>query len=205
MTPRTLQKRSVLFVIDEKASPKTIDLAGAEKTSGKGIYLVSDDVLMLCVGEPDARQRPTEFAARTGSPYLLMTLKRVKSIGSRPAPPPAKEAPPAQMNDDDLRKSLIGTWRHQTEDWVTMFTINSDGTFSSKRDYKKKLGKLFNEDVRSSGTWKLSDGLVISTITASTDREMRNQIYSYRIRTISASELIVVDQFGGLRREWKAR
>jgi uncharacterized protein (TIGR03067 family) len=214
-SPDTLQTRAILFVIDEKASPRTIDLAGTEKTGGKGIYLLSDDVIMICLSEPGTKERPTEFSAKKGSPYMLVTLKRVKAAANRPAPPaapePTKAAPatrpvaPAKASDDDLRKSLIGTWGHQSDEWVTLFTVNADGTFSSTRDYKKKFGKLFHEDVRSSGTWKLQDGVVLCTITASTDRDLRNQVFSYRIRSISATELIVVDQFGNLRREWRSR
>lgn len=207
LVPATLQKRTILFVNDEKANPKTIDLAGADKTAGKGIYLLSDDVLMLCLGEPDAKQRPTEFTAKKGSPYLLLTLKRVKANADTPKPPQPIEPPPppAVTKDDELRTKLLGTWGHQDDDWVTMFTINGDGTFSSNKTFKKKFGKLFHEDIRSSGNWKLQNGVVLCTITASTDRDMRDQIFSYRIRSISATELIAVDQFGGLRREWKSR
>jgi len=205
VAPNTSQKRTLLFVSDEKTSPKTFDLAGAEKVGGKGIYLLSDDVLMLCLAEPGSDARPMEFSAKKGSPHLLMTLKRVKGTAINPAQPPPKEIAPVQRPDDDLRKALIGTWGHQNDEWTTMFTVNVDGTFSSERKYRKTFGKLFNEDVRSSGNWKLQDGVVLVTITASTDREMRNQIYSYRIRTINANELIAVDQFGALRREWKAR
>jgi len=202
--PGKLQKRSILYVLDDKASPKTVDLAGAEKTSGKGIYLLSDDVLMICLGEPEAKQRPTEFSAKKGSSNLLMTLKRLDASKIKPTAEP-KETAAAPKKDDELQKELLGTWGHQSDNWVTLFSLNNDGTFSTKRDYKKKLGKLFNEDVRSSGTWKLKDGLVLCTITASTEKDMIDQVYSYRIRSISETELIAVDQFGSLRREWKVK
>jgi uncharacterized protein (TIGR03067 family) len=204
LAPGTLQTRTILFVLDDKASPKTIDLPGAEKTGGKGIYLLADDVLMMCLAEPEAKQRPTEFSAKKGSPYLLMTLKRVKTTDEPEATQP-KEATPAPIKDDDMRKVLIGTWGHQDDDWIRMFTLNGDGTFSSTGSFKKKLGKLFHPDVRSSGTWKLQDGIVICTVTASTDRDLRNQVFSYRVRSISANDLVAVDQFGNLRREWRAR
>lgn len=202
--PGTLQKRSILFVIDEKVSPKAIDLGGAVKVSGKGIYVLAGDVLMICIGEPEAKQRPTEFSAKKDSPYLLMTLQRVKASEVKANPqPPTVVAPVAPVKENELRKALLGTWGHQDDDWVTMFTLNTDGTFSSSRSFKKKFGRLFHEDVRSSGTWKLQEGVVICNITASTDNEVRNQIFSYRIRSISATELIAIDQFGKLRREWK--
>ena len=216
--PGSLVKRTLLFVTDEKASPKTFDLAGAEKTDGKGIYVLSGDVMMLCLADADSKQRPGEFSAKRGEPHLLFTLKRVKATDKiptspepkanvpAPAPKETAELKPAESKSDEaIRKDLLGTWGHQSDDWLTMFTLNADGTFSSKKSYKKRLGKFFNEDVTSSGTWKLEDGVTLCKITASTDRELRNQIFSYRIRTITPTELIAVDQFGGLRREWKSR
>jgi hypothetical protein len=129
----------------------------------------------------------------------------VKATAASPAPPLPAAASPAQLKDEDLRKALLGTWGHQSEDWITLFTLNADGTFSSTRNFKKKFGKIFHEDVRSSGTWKVDHGVVISMITASTNPDMRNQIFSYRIRSISPTELLAADQFGNLRREWKTR
>ena len=218
LKPNSLEKRTLLFVTDERMSPKNFDLAGAEKTYGKGIYVLSGDVLMLCLADADSKQRPGEFSAKRGEPHLLFTLKRVKAIDKIPTSPEPKANVPApapketaelkraeSKSDEAIRKDLLGTWGHQSDDWLTMFTLNADGTFSSKKSYKKRLGKFFNEDVTSSGTWKLEDGVTLCKITASTDRELRNQIFSYRIRTITPTELIAVDQFGGLRREWKSR
>lgn len=199
--PGTLQPKTLLFVIDEKANPRTIDLGGTEKIGGKGIYMLSGDTLMICIGEAGVNQRPTEFSAKKNSPQLLMTLKRLPQTTPPPQQPPT---PPAPLNDESARKLLIGTWGHQDEDWVTLFTLNADGTFSSNRNYKDKFGKLFHEDVRSSGTWKLENAVVICAITASTDKHLVNQIFSYRIQSISAKELFAIDQFGKWRREWKA-
>src|SRR5262249_815633 len=152
---------------------------------------------------------PTEFSAKAGSPNLLITLKRVKAAtpAAVAVPVPLQPAQPApvKLKDDDLRKLLVGTWGHQDDDWLTYFTVNGDGTFTSIRNYKKKFGKLFHEDIRSSGTWKLTDGMMYATITGSSDSELRGQIYSFRVRTISPTEVIYVDQFGRLRREWKVR
>lgn len=208
LAPDTKEQRSLLFTIDDKANPKTIDLAGAKKVGSQGIYLLSDDVLLLCLAEPDAKQRPADFAARKGSPHIFMTLKRAKAAAASPsssvaAAPPA--AAPKKTSDDDLRKSLLGTWGHQDEDWITLYTLNSDGTFSATRSYKKKFLKVFNEDIRTSGVWKVQDGVVLCTVNASTNKDLRNQVFSYRIREISPTELIAVDQSGALRREWKTR
>jgi uncharacterized protein (TIGR03067 family) len=200
ITPGTFQTRTLLFGIDEKANPKTIDLGGTEKIGGKGIYSFTGETLMICVSEVGVNQRPADFSAKKNSPQILMTLKRI------PASVPATQPPaaPAPLNDESARKLLIGTWGHQDEDWVTLFTLNEDGTFSSTRNYKDKFGKLFHENVRSSGTWKLENAVVVCTITTSTDKPLVNQIFSYRIQSLSATELLAIDQSGKWRREWKA-
>src|SRR5262249_26530963 len=173
--PGTGQKRSVLFVADSKARPKTIDLGGTDKTNGKGIYMLDSDVCMLCIGEPRSPGRPTEFAAPKGSPNILMTLKRI--AGNEIVPVQADVVPPVNK-DAELTKSLLGTWGHQDDDWIYLYTLNPDGTFMATQNYKHKFGKLFHEDVRSSGTWKIQDGLMLATITASTDRERLQQVSS---------------------------
>lgn len=204
LVPGTLQTRTILFLNDEKANPKTLDLGGADKVGSRGIYMLSGDTLMVCIGEAGVNQRPADFSANKNSPQMLMTLKRLaKTAAPQPQPQPAP-APPTPPTDETIRKFLTGTWGHQDEDWVVLFTLNADGTFSSTRTYKDKFGKIFHENVRSSGTWNLENGVVVCKITASTDKNMMNQIFSYRIQSISATELLAIDQAGKWRREWKA-
>jgi uncharacterized protein (TIGR03067 family) len=203
VVPGSLQTRTILFLNDDKANPKTLDLGGAEKVGSRGIYMLAGDTLMVCIGEAGANQRPTEFTANKNSPQLLMTLKRVaKAAPPQPLAQPTPQ-PPTPPSDDTIRKLLVGTWGHQDEDWVVLFTLNADGTYSSTRTYKDKFGKIFHENVRSSGTWNLEEGVVVCKITASTDKNMMNQIFSYRIQSISNTELLAIDQFGKWRREWK--
>lgn len=208
--PGSLESRAILFILDNSKTPRTIDLIGAEKTGGKGIYSLTGDTLVLCIGEPGINVRPPEFSATKGSPYLLMMLKKLPPqpalIPPAPNAPPVfleAQKPPIVSNDEQIRALFVGTWGHQDEDYAHTYTFNRDGTFSSLRSYKHQFGKIFHEDVRSSGNWKIDQGVILSTITTSSDKKNVNQVYSYRIRTISQSEVISVDQFGKLRREWR--
>lgn len=209
VAPSTQQRRTLLFVTDEKATPKTFDLAGTEHVGSKGIYQLMDDVLLLCLAEPNAKERPTQFSAKEGSARVLLTLHRGKATTHQPPPPPVKDPPPAveikPMQDDKLRPQLIGSWAHQDDDWVHRVTLNSDQTYSASKTYKHRFGKIFNENVRTSGTWKVQDNVVILTCTASTNKDLLNQISSYRIRSITENEVISVDQFGRMRRDWRTK
>jgi uncharacterized protein (TIGR03067 family) len=200
------EKKELLFVNDPKASPATLDLAGADKSGGKGIYLLSGDTLMVCLCGPGIAVRPTEFASKEGSNSLLMTLKRVAANAPSTAPAPLPPAPiKGQTTDDETRKMLVGTWGHQDKNKVEYYTLNADETFSAMTNFKRGISTLFEDDVRSSGTWKLRDGVLIVQINTSTDRDKRGQVYSLRVNTISATEVIYIDQTGSVRREWKVR
>jgi hypothetical protein len=63
---------------------------------------------------------------------------------------------------------------------------------------------MFHQGLRSSGTWKVQDGVAVLNITTSTDKERRGQVGSFRIRSITPSELVAVDHNGQVRQEWKA-
>lgn len=214
--------RKLAFVRGETGSPRTIDLAGTESIGSRGIYAVDGDVLLVCLAAPEASARPHRFASPAGSNQLLLVLQRtppllhpVSRTGAIDLPPPPPPPPPAvpavpavparsqQEIDGEMRRTLIGTWGHQDSDKVEMTTLNEGGSMSFTRTWKKGFRKVFQDTVRSSGTWKLNDGVLVVTITASTDRDHRGQVYSFRIRNLTPTEILYVDQAGNMRREWK--
>lgn len=210
--------KKVAFVTAASASPRAIDLAGTEVVGAKGIYMVDGDNLLLCLAGPESNTRPRTFASQPGSNTILMTLQRRRDVlvpVSRttvvetpppPPPPPAPVATPAKSQaeiDADNRRTLLGTWGHQDDDKIDLITFNQDGSYSHNRTWKRGFKKMFNDPIRSSGSWRVKDGVIIMTVTASTDRDLQGQVFSYRIRSISPTEILYVDQDGRLRREWK--
>lgn len=79
-------KTAFAFQLDPSKTPRAIDVTpmdGPDKGKGwKGIYLLRDDVLIVCRSK-DGGERPTEFSAdpKTGRELLFLT---------RPARPPSK-------------------------------------------------------------------------------------------------------------------
>lgn len=202
VVPMTYQRKRLPFVVDSTKSPMTVDLAGAEKTGGRGVFMADKNTLMLCFASRD-RGRPATFASLPGSGNLLVTLRRVAAgdSGSQlPGQPPAAPAYP----DEQLRRMLVGTWGHQDADSIHYITLNGDGSMSATMTWKDSFKKMFHQDVRSSGQWKVLDGVVIVNIAASTDKERQGQVGSFRVRSITSSELVAVDQNGQVRQEWKA-
>src|SRR4051795_1356434 len=75
LVPMTYQRKTLPFMVDSSKSPMTFDMAGAEKTGGRGIFMASKDSLVLCLAGRD-QSRPAAFASPSGSGNLLVTLRR---------------------------------------------------------------------------------------------------------------------------------
>lgn len=203
--PGSLQTRQMPLRIDASQAPATVDVALSATAGGRGVVMVAGSTAMICIASQD-KPRAMEFSALSGSGNLLISLKRVATgAGAAPAPAPLAGVPPmTNLADDQLRAMLTGTWGHQDKDTTQMLTFNSDGTMSAVVTWKDQFKRIFHSDVRSSGTWKVENGVVLVQITASTDKNIRGQVYSYRIRSINDKELLAVDQNGRVRQEWRA-
>jgi uncharacterized protein (TIGR03067 family) len=207
----SFEPRKLGFTVNAQAEPKAINLVGTTKTGSKGIYLVDGDSLMVCLAGSNEGDRPRDFGAGAGSGQVLLVFKRAKdkenAIVAHSADQTKRvpQLPAAPTSQDEMRKSLIGTWGHQNDDAVMYYTLNADGTFSTVTEWKSGLKKAFNDNIRASGTWKLENGIIIATVTAATESNMRNQIYSWRITNLGPSNLIAIDGQGRLRQEWRVR
>jgi uncharacterized protein (TIGR03067 family) len=202
IVPMTYQRKQLPFIADTSASPAQFNIAGTEKTGGRGIFLYSKDSLILCIASRD-KDRPTTFTSLPGSGNLLVTLSR--AANDDPYRPQAQPNSAANFQDDQIRSTLIGTWGHQDAEAIHYFTYNADGSMTANTVWKDNFKKMFHQDVQSSGTWKVADGVVISTFAQSTDPERRGQVSSFRIRSVNGSELVAVDQGGQVQQEWKTQ
>ncbi len=198
IVPMTFQRKQLPFIVDPTKSPMTFDLAGAERTGGRGIFMASKDTLLLCLSSRD-QNRPTSFASQPGSGNMLVTLRR--ATGGNPSLPTTPKIPSYQ--DEQLRRMLVGTWGHQDTDSVHYMTLNNDGTVNERMTWKDQFKQLFHQDVQSTGNWQVQDGVVTITIAQSTDKELQGQTGSFRVRSINGSELSAIDYNGQVRQEWK--
>ena len=200
VVPMTYQHKRLPFAVDTSQSPMAFDLAGAEKTGGRGIFLAGKDSLVLCLSGRN-QGRPTTFASLPGSGNLLVTLRRatenIASSAGRPNTAPSYQ-------DEELRQMLVGTWGHQDSDSIHYITLGNDGSVSTTDTWKDQFKQLFHQDVHSNGKWQVRNQVVTITIDSSSDNERTGQTGSFRVRSITGSELVAVDYDGTVRQEWKA-
>jgi uncharacterized protein (TIGR03067 family) len=204
VVPMTFQRKQLPFLVDTTKSPMTFDMAGVERTGGRGIFVADRDTLVLCLSGRE-RARPTVFVSLPGSGNLLVTLKRVSNDtgGGGGGGFPPTPAPPS-YEDEQLRRMLFGKWGHQDADQIHYISLNQDGTFNATTIWKDNFKNMFHEDVHYGGSWRVQSGVVICSTTQSTDKERIGQVSSFRVRTINARELPAVDGEGRVRQEWKA-
>jgi uncharacterized protein (TIGR03067 family) len=198
VVPMTYQRKRLPFVVDNTQSPMSFEMGGAEKTGGRGIFMASKDTLLLCLSGRN-QGRPTAFASLPGSGNLLVTLRRAASGTTTPQPPTIPS-----YQDEQLKRMLSGTWGHQDDKSIHYITLASDGSMTATTTWKDQFKQLFHQDVRSTGKWQVQDGVVTMTIDNSTDAERRGQTGSFKVRSITGSELVAVDYDGEVRKEWKA-
>ncbi|MBX3432230.1 MAG: hypothetical protein KF847_02665 [Pirellulales bacterium] len=200
--PYGSSSREIPLRVDWTRTPATIDVALAPGSGGHGVAMLSGNAAIICLASQE-RPRAASFSSTPDNGNLLLSLTRLAG-GSTPAPGAPPLLPPTSYSDDQLRTMLVGTWGHQTPDMTRLITLNADGTMSAAVTWKDQFKKIFHPDVRSSGAWSVKSGVVVAQVTASTDKNARGQVYSYRIRSINDKELLAVDQDGQLRQEWKA-
>lgn len=207
------EAKVLLFTINTNATPWAFDLGGQPAMGSQGICQLNGDTLFLCMDSASHRGRPKAFVSLAGQGTVLMSLRRVKetpaaaqAAAAKSLAKPAAPAAAQPLPDMKVRSMLFGTWGHQDSERITYITLNPDGSFSSQITWKKGLKKLFDHEERSSGTWTFEDSVLSLRVQASTESERRGQVYSYRVTSITPTEVVYIDNQTFQRRvEWKVR
>ena len=147
--------------------------------------------------EPVSRQVPTQPAsARTPPPTTDPLAKSAKS-----------QAAAQVLTDDQVRKMLVGAWRINDSEGSVDIVFDASGSFQTYR-YSQAITNfqtIFLPTPVSSGSWSISGGRLTASVKSSTRFDRVNQTFIPAVRSISATDLILVDHLGRVSRAVKVR
>lgn len=162
------------------------------------------------------KYEPNNSATPKGAPRPVHAnppdMSQWKSAEVTPPSPPPSVVPAGGvtsrvLTDAEVREMTVGTWRMTDNEGSVDMTYNVDGTFQTYRYYQmmQNFQNVFVPTPISSGTWQISNGRLITHVTASSRPGMTNQTLMPAVRSISATDLILVDNFGRVTRAVKVR
>lgn len=93
---------------------------------------------------------------------------------------------------------LVGTWKYVDSVGALYITCFADGTFYTVREVKqlRLFQKTFVRNQIANGNWKLQNGAILMSVTGSVHPERIGTTTVFRLRSVSASELIFSDAVG---------
>ena len=111
------------------------------------------------------------------------------------------------QTDSQVRNMAIGTWRINDSEGSSDIFFGPSGTFQTYRYYQmlQNFQSVFVPTPISSGTWMISNGRLITHVTASSRVGLTNQTLTPAVRSISQTDLILVDNFGRVSRSVRVR
>lgn len=223
------------FRIDPTSYPKKITIKNKDTETGKGIYKFDGGKLVVCISRDVSsvpneftapkdsacalivleKNDPNNSATPKGAPRPVHAnppdMSQWKS--AEPAPAPAAAVVPAGgvtsrvLTDAEVREMTVGTWRMTDNEGSVDLSYGVGGTFQSYRYYRmmQNFQEVFVPTPISSGTWQISNGRLVTHVTASSRVGMAGQTMMPAVRSISQSDLILVDNFGRVTRAVRVR
>lgn len=127
-----------------------------------------------------------------------------------PSGAPATSLPKAslrQLSDDDIKKMAVGTWMLKDTAGTLFVTFADNGRFETVREYQelRLFHQSFVQTPVSSGSWKVATGTLSAYVGSSVDPTRVNRIFSFRIRSLTAADMIFVDPLGRVVRATRVR
>jgi uncharacterized protein (TIGR03067 family) len=205
VSPQSGDRRISAIRIDPSKTPSEIDLTTHFDEVLKGIYRFGGDELVLCVAKSEDDDRPTEFAAPSGSNDALFRLKMVKPAPvARPTEPVARPTPdPAEENrqkDERIKQKIGGSWSYTDSRGALTVVFRPNGTFTATRTWKSGLKRIFEGDTTTSdGRWSYGNGLLDAFITRTPDPRLAGRNYNFGLQSIGDNTMVLRTAFGELR------
>ncbi|TWU41082.1 TIGR03067 domain-containing protein [Novipirellula artificiosorum] len=203
------------------ANPNFISIISPDQTAGEGIYQFdsSGNQVAMCVTDPRVAPRPTDFSSPPGSKRMMLVLQRqaasaippgafAKPIPLPPPPSGITSSPGTNPNtpaiaagsltDAQVAQMLSGTWALRDAMGTLAVTYHPNGAYTAYRQHEQiaMFQQMFAQPPASTGTWSVQNGLLTMKIASSVQPQTINQTIVFAVRTISAKDLVLLDQLG---------
>ena len=205
VSPKGGERRLSAIRLDPSRTPSAVDVTTQFDEVLKGIYQFNGDQLVVCLAKRDDDDRPTSFAAPTGSGDLLLRLKMApQQKTAEPAPAVTRSAPkPVDSTadkDEQIRKRIVGAWSLNDSQGTLTLVFRTDGTFAATRTWRSGLKRLFEGDTTTSeGRWSYGRGLLDALVTSTMDPKLLSRNYNYWVQSVGDDTIVVKSLFGELR------
>ena len=129
-----------------------------------------------------------------------------------PVPQPVAKPVPASvaarvLTDAEVRNMTIGTWRINDTEGSIDIAFGANGAFQTYRYFRtlNNFQEVFAPTPISSGNWSIVNGRLVANVSSSTRLDRINQSFVPAVRSISATDMILVDHLGRVSRAVKLR
>ncbi|MGI9467170.1 MAG: TIGR03067 domain-containing protein [Rubripirellula sp.] len=131
-------------------------------------------------------------AAASSAPTII--------VNQAPAPAPAVASNVAGriLTDAEVRAMLVGNWRMNDGQGLLDITLAANGTFSSFRHNEAitTFHTVFVATPISSGSWRVQNGQLFMHVNSSYRPDRVNTTAVFAVRSISATDALLVDTLG---------
>jgi uncharacterized protein (TIGR03067 family) len=111
------------------------------------------------------------------------------------------------LTDDEVRTMIVGNWQMQDGEGLVDITFYANGTFRTYRrsEIVSTFHTTFVPTPVSTGSYSVQQGILNMRVTSSWRAEKVNMAVSMAVRSISASDAILVDNLGRVARAVKVQ
>jgi uncharacterized protein (TIGR03067 family) len=216
-----IDQGKIVICITNEADQVPTEFSAHAKSGRTLIVLQRFDLANEGIPGMNARLEPRKpivipEVASTPAPTQTASAK----IPTQPLPPLPQPSsnPPQQiiaestaagrvLTDGEVFKMALGTWRINDAEGSVDIVFKPDGTFQTYRYYQtmQNFHMVFVPTPISTGSWSVSGGRLIARVSSSKNAARVNESFVPSVRSISATDMILVDADGKVTRAIKTR
>jgi len=150
-------------------------------------------------------QPPATVAPPTPPTTTASSTSVIKTPASGAAPATNSLVGKPVLTDSQVHNLILGKWRINDQEGSVDIVFGANGKFQTYRYFEsvENFQTVFVPTPISSGDWSVTGGRLLAKVSSSTRANQINHVFEPSVRSISASDMILVDHFGRVSRAVK--